>query len=182
MLNIVSKNLTTNAKALKYYGTVFSDFLSQLKQQKNLIMQCSMPPYWETFKSIFSYQTHVSRKGWCSWIKENEISNSIEQQLQIEAIKISFPSRKVYYSVYYSDKEGWLEEVSNGEMTGTTGKSKPIMGMKIHLDEAGTREFDILYRMHKFDNEWTSWAKNGEVIYSYGQKINAIQIKLEPKT
>ena len=49
-------------------------------------------------------------------------------------------------------------------------------------DEAGAKEFDILYRVHKFDEQWTPWAKNGETIYSYGQKLNAIQIKLELKS
>ena len=67
-------------------------------------------------------------------------------------------------------------------MTGTTGKGKPIYGMRVWLDEAGAKEFDILYRMHKFDDTWAPWAKNGEAFYSYGVKLNAIQIKLEPKT
>ena len=67
-------------------------------------------------------------------------------------------------------------------MAGTTGKSKAIYGIKIRFDEAGAKEFDILYRVHKFDGNWTDWAKNGEVIYSHGQKLNAIQIKLEKRT
>lgn len=33
----------------------------------------------------------------------------------------------------------------------------------------------------KFDDTWTDWAKNGEALYSGGIKLNAIQIKLEPK-
>ena len=76
----------------------------------------------------------------------------------------------------------WSEEVSDGEQAGITGKRKSIYGIKIRLDEAGQKEFDILYRVHKFDGEWTPWAENGEVIYSYGQKLNALQIKLESKT
>lgn len=70
----------------------------------------------------------------------------------------------------------------NGEQAGTTGKTKAIYGIRIRLDEAGQKEFDILYRLHKFDGEWTDWAKNGDTLYSYGQKLNALQIKLEPKT
>lgn len=54
--------------------------------------------------------------------------------------------------------------------------------MRIRLDEAGAKEFDILYRLHKFDDTWTPWAKNGEALYSYGVRLNAIQIKLENKT
>ena len=66
-------------------------------------------------------------------------------------------------------------------MAGTTGKRKSIMGIRIRLDEADSKEFDILYRVHKFDGEWTDWAKNGETLYSYGVKLNALQIKLETK-
>ncbi|MBR4903605.1 MAG: hypothetical protein IKZ53_02965, partial [Selenomonadaceae bacterium] len=86
-----------------------------------------------------------------------------------------------YYSVYYDEKEGWTEEVSYPTWAGVTNKRKPIYGMKIRLDEAGTKEFDILYRMHKFDRTWTDWAKNGEELLSQGVKLNAVQIKLEPK-
>ncbi len=67
-------------------------------------------------------------------------------------------------------------------MAGTVGVRKPIYGMKIRLDEAGIEKFDILYRMHKFDGEWTAWAKNGEELLSQGVKLNAIQINLAPKT
>ncbi len=53
--------------------------------------------------------------------------------------------------------------------------------MKIRLDEAGIEKFDILYRIHKFDGEWTAWAKNGEEIITQGVKLNSIQVKLEAK-
>ena len=66
-------------------------------------------------------------------------------------------------------------------MAGTTGKSKSITGIKIRLDETGAKNFDILYRVHKFDGKWTSWAKNGEELLSAGVKLNSIQIKLQPK-
>ena len=91
------------------------------------------------------------------------------------------PGYKVYYSVYYNDKEGWSKEVLAPEMAGTTGESKSIYGIKIWLDETGAKKFDILYRVYKYDGKWTSWAKNGEIIYSHGVKLNAIQIKLEIK-
>ena len=137
----------------------------------------------ETIKerSVLTYQTHVHNKGWGTWSKENQISNELDKQLHIEAIKVNFPTHKVYYSVYFSDEEGWSEEVTNSEMAGTTGKAKPIYGMRIWLGEEDAREFDILYRVHKFDDTWTPWVKNGEALYSYGQKLNAIQIKLENK-
>lgn len=181
--NSIISGKTINTKELVGYGAVFQDFMDQLKQHENLITACDMPPNWEKFQPApFSYQTHIGGKGWGAWLDENSISNDIEQKRQIEAVKIHHPMHKVYYSVYFNDKEGWTEEVSTGQMAGTTGKGKPIMGIRIRLDEAGTKKFDILYRVHKFDGTWTDWAKNGEVIYSHGQKLNAVQIKLETKT
>ena len=178
----LDKGVSVDPTLKRYYAPILQDFMEQLKQREDLITACDMPACWELFRSPLTYQTHVDQKAWTSWISEDQISNDISQKLNIQAIKINFPSHKVYYSVYYNDKEGWSEEVIASEMAGTTGKSKPIMGIRIRLDEAGAKEFDILYRVHKFDGTWTDWAKNGEVIYSHGQKLNAVQIKLETKT
>lgn len=134
-------------------------------------------------RPLLCYQTHVANKGWSEWKAENSLSNPLDQKLDIQAIRITFekPFRKIYYSVYYNNKEGWSEEISDGERAGTTGKAKPIRGIKIWLDERGTRKFDIFYRVHTFDGEWTDWAENGEEIISDGVKLNSLQIKLEPK-
>lgn len=132
-------------------------------------------------RPVLNYRVHVGQKGWLSWNVENQPANSIDQKLDIQAIMINFtkPFHDIYYSVYYGGAEGWSKEVKSPGTAGTTGQSKSIMGIKIWLDEAGAKDFDILYRLHKFDGEWTAWGKNGEVIYSCGQKLNAIQIKLE---
>ena len=176
----IGRAMKPNAK--DYYAPILEDFMAQLKQREDLIATYNMPPRWETFRPTLKYSTHVAQTGFGPWQYEDQISNPLDQQRDIQAINISYLSHKVYYSVYYNAEEGWSEEVSNGEQAGTTGKSKAIYGIKIRLDETGQKEFDILYRLHKFDGEWTDWAKNGETLYSYGQKLNALQIKLEPKT
>lgn len=173
------RNIEFIPNARKYYGSVLEDFMAQLKRREDLIVSCDMPPRWETFQPSLRYSTHVNKTGWGAWRRENQVCGTLEQR-DIQAIKVDYPKHKVYYSVYYNDKEGWSAEVTNGEQAGTTGKGKPIYGMRIRLDEAGAKEFDLLYRMHKFDGTWTPWAKNGEAIYSHGQKLSAIQIKLEP--
>lgn len=181
--NSISRSLVITPKSKKYYAPILEDFMSQLKQREDLIAAYNMPPRWETFQPTLSYQTHVHHKGWGDGCKcENEVSNPLDQMLDVLAIKINFPEHKVYYSVYFNEQEGWSKEVASPEMAGTVGIRKPIYGIRIRLDEAGQKEFDILYRVHKFDGEWTDWAKNGETLYSYGQKLNALQIKLEPKT
>ncbi len=168
-----------NPAQIKNYGEILPDFMEQLKQREDLITACDMPPCWEQFRPLLTYQTHAHKVGWGTWKSEDQISNDIEQKLDIQAIKINYPGHKVYYSVYYNAEEGWSQEIESPNMAGTTGQAKAIFGLRIRLDEAGTKEFDILYRVHKFDGTWSDWAKNGEVIYSYGQKLNAIQIKLE---
>ena len=133
-------------------------------------------------RPLLIYQTHVSKEGWGEWKIEEQISNSLEQKLDVQAIKVRFmrPFHDLYYSVCYDEKDDWSEEVSTSQMAGTVGKSKSITGIRIWLDETGSRKFNIFYRVHRFDNAWTPWAKNGEILRSNGDKINAIQIKLEP--
>lgn len=135
-------------------------------------------------RPLLTYQTHIAGFGWGEWVSEEQISNPIDQKRDVQAVKIKFsqPFYNVYYSVYFNEQEGWSKEVSNGKQAGTTGKGKPIMGIKIHLGDSGGGIFDILYRVHKFDGEWTPWAKNGEELLSQGVKLNSIQIKLESKT
>ena len=56
-----------------------------------------------------------------------------------------------------------------------------IYGIKIRLDEVDAKEFDVFYRVHTFDGEWTARTKNGAELLSNGVQLNALQIKLEPK-
>ena len=117
------------------------------------------------------------------WKVENQLSNALDQNLDIQAIRINFtePFHKIFYSVYCNEKEGWSQEFSAGDMAGTTGQKKSITGIKIRLDEAGAKNFDVLYRVHTFDGNWTAWSKNGEELLSDGVKLNALQIKLATK-
>lgn len=133
-------------------------------------------------RPIIKYELHVARKGWLPACVENSIGGFVNQQLRIEALKITFsdPFNDVYYSVYYP-KEGWTKEVSTGQPAGTTGKSKPIFGLKIRLDDAGGELYDILYRVHNFNGKWSPWMKNGEELISQDFRLNAVQIKLEDK-
>ncbi len=178
----IKKGLSFNPREIEGYGVFLQDFMAQLKKRKDLIASYDMPPKWEQLRPLLNYVTHVGMKSWGWWISEDQISNPLDQKCDIQAIKMNFPDHKIFYSVYYSDAEGWSEEVISPEMAGTTGQSKSIYGIKIWFDEAGAKKFDILYRVHKYDDTWTPWAKNGEIIYSHGVKLNAIQIKLESKT
>jgi len=180
--NSIGKNFEIDTREKKYYDSILPDFMAQLNQHKDLIVSYDMPKRWDKFQPLLSCQAHIHSKGWGVWGFEDSINGYPNEKVDIQAIKINFPGHKVCYSVYFNEQEGWSEEVSNGEQAGTTGKFKSIFGVRIRFDEAGAKKFDILYRVHKFDGNWTAWAKNGEAIYSFGQKLNAIQIKLKNKT
>ena len=177
--NCIGRGLTANLKQLKDYGKFFQDFCEQFKQREDLMVALNIKP---DGSSLLTYKTHVHKNGWGTWKTENKISNPLNQKFDIQAIKIALDGYEVYYSVYFNETEGWSKEVAAPKQAGTTGKHKSIFGIKIRLDEAGAKKFDILYRLHNFDGNWTPWAKNGENLLSDGVKLNAIQIKLEPKT
>ncbi len=168
----------------KYVGAESENFdtvLNSLKDICNRIVTLERERI--KYRPVLTYQTHAAKDGWSAWMLENQISNSLDQNHDIQAIKINFskPFYGIFYSVYYNEQEGWSQEVCNGEQAGTTGKRKPITGIKIRLDEAGASVFDLLYRVHTFDDEWTAWAKNGEELLSQGVNLNAIQIRLASK-
>lgn len=88
-----------------YCGDIFSDFMAQLKQRKDLIKACDMPSDWDTFRPMMIYQTYIKPNSQ-SWKNENQSSNPLDQKIELRAIRINYPSHKVYYSVYWGDKEG----------------------------------------------------------------------------
>lgn len=163
----------------KKYARLQDLWISSVKNMCNRIVTLETELNKE--RPLLNYRTHVGMKGWYPWKIENQLSGPLDQQFDIQAIILNFtkPFHDVYYSVYYNDKEGWSREVQTNEPAGTIGRSKSITGIKIRLDEAGAAEYDILYRLHKFDGQWTPWAQNGEELLTQGAKTNSIQIRLE---
>ncbi|WP_270670654.1 immunoglobulin-like domain-containing protein [Paraclostridium bifermentans] len=85
-------------------------------------------------------------------------------------------------AVYQTHVEdyGWQEWKSNGEMSGTSGESKRLEGIKIKINDilpgAG-----ITYRTHIQDYGWQEWKSNGEMSGTSGEskRLEGIEIKLE---
>lgn len=154
--------------------------IDSLKSMCNRII--SLEKQLNVSRPILRYQTHLAKLAWLPWKIENQLSGTLEQKLDIQAIRIDFsePFHDVFYSVYYPEG-GWTEEVSTGQMAGTIYRSKPIIGIKIRLDEEGAKKFDILYRLHDFNGNWSDWTMNGAGIRSDNVRFNAIQIKLHQK-
>lgn len=84
----------------------------------------------------------------------------------------------VSYSTHVQDI-GWQSWKQNGEMSGTTGKSKRLEGIKIQLDNID-KNIGIKYSTHIQDIGWQSWKQNGEMSGTTGQskRLEAIKIEL----
>jgi len=73
---------------------------------------------------------------------------------------------------------GWQSYVSSGEMSGTSGKSKRLEGIKIKLESG--YDLGIQYTVHAQDYGWMSWCCNDEMSGTEGEskRLEAIKIQL----
>jgi uncharacterized protein YjdB len=78
---------------------------------------------------------------------------------------------------------GWMDWVSGGNVSGTSGQSKRLEAIRIRLTGNAEAMYDIYYRVHAQDTGWMDWAKNGESAGTAGfsYRLEAIQIVLVPK-
>ncbi|MDO4796638.1 MAG: cellulase family glycosylhydrolase [Coriobacteriales bacterium] len=76
-------------------------------------------------------------------------------------------------------KYGWQKYVRNGTMSGTTGKSKRLEGIKVALGGLPCSG-GIQYRTHVQRMGWQGWRKDGKMSGTSGKslRLEAIQIKL----
>ena len=83
---------------------------------------------------------------------------------------------------------GWQSWMKNGQVTGTSGQSKRVEGIKIKLDNIPSRyKGDIRYTAHVQTYGWQgdvnnsdTWKKNGEMAGTSGEskRLEAIKIRL----
>lgn len=135
-----------------------------------------------------SYQAHVQDYGWQDEVKNGMTAGTTGQAKQLEALKVSLVKENdeeaggagsVIVQAHVRDY-GWQDEVTDGEIAGTTGENKPIEAMRLHLEGEAAEKYDIYYRVHSAGYGWLGWAKNGEIAgtYGYACPAEAVEIKL----
>lgn len=146
------------------------------------------------------YRVHAQQFGWLDWAKNGASAGTEGYSYRLEAIQItlvqkgkaapgktSTPFKKkvkptvVSYQTHVQSY-GWQPYVTNGQLSGTSGKSKRLEAIKIKVSspDAGNVE----YRTHIQKIGWeTSFKKNGALSGTSGQskRLEAIQIKLSGK-
>lgn len=139
------------------------------------------------------YRVHAQSYGWLDWAKNGEAAGTSTYGKRLEAIQIvlvekdgkapgdtvkPYITRNLSYTTHVQTY-GWLNNVVDGQASGTTGQAKRLEGIKINLTDkvyAG----NIEYKVHCQSYGWLDWVKNGEFSGTTGEakRLEAIQIKL----
>lgn len=137
------------------------------------------------------YQAHVQDIGWQPWVEDGGTSGTTGQSKKIEAIKINIVSSPnsgisngdkkvdIKYDSHVQDI-GWTPYMRNGEITGTTGQSKKIEGLRISLVNAPIN-MKVKYQAYIQNSGWQDWKGNGQYVGTVGKnlRVEALKIILE---
>lgn len=128
--------------------------------------------------SFISIEVHLSNVGWIPHVNEGVPAG--DGKNFIEAVRIKNESESdvnVIYSTYDS-MDGWSDEVSNGMMSGSTGKSRHLSGIKIRLDELGEKYYSLQYKCMYSNEGWGDWIDGGDEDYREREFLMGIQVKI----
>ena len=95
----------------------------------------------------------------------------------LNVVEKTTPSVNVSYRTHVQDY-GWQNYVTNGQMSGTSGKSKRLEGININV--TGNDNLGIQYTTHVQNYGWMPWCSNGEMSGTTGEskRLEAIKIQL----
>ena len=142
------------------------------------------------------YRVHSEHFGWLGWAKNGEIAGLEGYGFRAEAIEIkilpkgensidtsddshyTFTSPTVAYTSHIQTN-GWLPEVKNGQLSGTTGQGKRVEAIKVSLQNVPFAG-NIVYKTHVQKDGWQGSVQNGQISGTIGQqkRLEAIEINL----
>ncbi|WP_052427418.1 N-acetylmuramoyl-L-alanine amidase [Neobacillus niacini] len=141
------------------------------------------------------YRVHSETFGWLGWAKNGESAGTEGLSKQLEAIEVRLVSKgsqppgstdtpflttepSIVYSTYV-ENHGWLNSVTNGEMSGTEGQGLRLEAIKIALGNTSLTG-GISYKTHVQNDGWLPSVSNGEVSGTTGEnkQVEAIQLNL----
>lgn len=140
------------------------------------------------------YRVHVENIGWFDWAKNGQTAGTEGLAKQIESIEVVLVEKgdpapgstklpgiskpNIIYESHVQDY-GWMEAVSNGALSGTTGKNKRMEAISISLEGSASLG-GISYSTHIQDYGWLSEVTNGDIGGTIGKskRMEAIKINL----
>lgn len=130
------------------------------------------------------YTTHISGSGWQPYVTTGE-NGKADTTLRLEALKVELSNTLKGNIKYQAHVQGigWQSPVSNGMVSGTTGKSLRMEAVKISLDGELATTHDVYYRVYMQNKGWLDWTSNGLPTGSegYGAVLQAIEMKVISK-
>ena len=142
------------------------------------------------------YRVHVSNYGTLGWAKNGDKAGTESMQTAIQSIEIKIlkkgdqsiecsdsylgPERLGTLSYSVQVENSWQENKTSGEISGTTGQSKMLTGLRMSIENNSENCFDgsIQYQAHFSNDGWTNTAADGTDSVSNGNGIEAIKISL----
>ena len=142
------------------------------------------------------YRVHVSDYGTLGWAKNGDKAGTESIQTAIQSIEIKLlekgdqsiecsdsylgPERLGTLSYSVQVENSWQENKTSGEISGTTGQSKMLTGLRMSIENNSENCFDgsIQYQAHFSNDGWTNTAADGTDSVSNGNGIEAIKISL----
>ena len=99
--------------------------------------------------------------------------------LFINTLSVKAEEISINYTSFIQDK-GWINEVSDGEQSGTVGKAKRLEGLKINLSDPSLGNVEYITYLQSYGWE-ESWKKDGEETgkIEKHKRIEAIKIRLK---
>lgn len=105
-------------------------------------------------------------------------SSSSIKKLPPKNVKQPTASKGINYESHIS-KVGWMNNVTDGSLSGSVGYNLPMEAIKISLGNKNLQG-SVEYRVHVQNLGWQPWIKNGEIAGITGKslQLEAIQIRL----
>ena len=144
------------------------------------------------------YRVHAQSIGWLDWAKNGESAGTEGLSRRLEAIQIVYvekdgkapgstrcpfvgQERKIAYRTHVQTY-GWQGYKYDGLMSGTSGESKRLEAIDIHLEDKSIPG-EVRYKTHVQTYGWQSWVTDGQLSGTSGEskRLEAIQIELTGK-
>lgn len=141
------------------------------------------------------YRTQIQNKGWLGWAKNGESAGSQGLSLRLESIQVKLvkkgtafdagaaafvvPTPEVTYQTHVQSV-GWQGVVKDGEVSGTSGKSLRLEGIKINLANLAPNNLTggIQYQTHVQEIGWQNAVADNALSGTTGKSLRLEGIRI----